>query len=110
LFEVPDFSSRKARLLKTRWQYWLPGEHLNYFTRQGLRSLLQGAGFETVAMRSTSFTRLLGPLDKAGLAGGREWILRHLGWFRWIKKLVLAARGLTGGHDCVLVAARKRTS
>lgn len=106
IFEVPDFGSAKARRGRDRWAYFLPGEHLNYFTQPGLRALLEGAGFEVVAMEAVSFTRLLGPLDQAGLTGLRDFIKRHLRWFAWIKKALLALRGLAGGHDCVLVLAR----
>lgn len=106
-FEVPDFGSRTARRERAGWKYFLPGEHLNYFTQAGLKALLASEGFEVLALEPTSFTRLLGPLDKAGLKGLKQTVLRYLPWLSWVKGAVLAARGLLGGHDCVLVIARK---
>ena len=70
--------------------------------------MLQRAGFEVLAFKGTSFTRLLGGVDKAGLRGLRELVLKNLRWLGWVKKLVLAVRGALGGHDCVLLIARKR--
>lgn len=105
--EVPDFSSRKAQQGRDAWQYFLPGEHLQYFTRPGLRQLLGQHGFVVLAEKRVSFTRLLGGMDKAGLKGLKDLILRYLKWLAWIKKLVLALRGLLGGHDCILILARK---
>jgi 2-polyprenyl-3-methyl-5-hydroxy-6-metoxy-1,4-benzoquinol methylase len=107
-FEVPDFGSRTARSKRATWKYFLPGEHLNYFTQAGLRALLESEGFEVLAFEATSFTRLLGPLDQAGLGGIKRVVLRFLPWLRWIKSAVLGLRGWMGGHDCVLVIARKR--
>jgi SAM-dependent methyltransferase len=109
-FEVPDFGSRKAQAERERWKYFLPGEHLNYFTQAGLRALLESQGFEVLRFEATSFTRLLGPLDQAGLKGLKQVVLRFLPWLRWVKSLVLALRGLAGGHDCVLVIARKKAA
>ncbi len=106
--ELPDFSSRAAREGRERWKYFLPGEHLGYYTRQGLERLLDRAGFEVLDWRSTSFTRLLGAVERAGLRGLRELVLRNLRWLGWIKALVLGLRGAMGGHDCVLLVARKR--
>lgn len=109
-FEVPDFGSRKARRERDAWQYFLPGEHLNYFTQAGLRALLERADCEVLDLHPTSFTRLLGPLDRAGLKGLKAVLLRWLPWLRWLKQAVLAARGLAGGHDCVLIIARKKAA
>lgn len=107
-FEVPDFGSKKARQQKSAWQYFLPGEHLNYFTQAGLKALLEAHGCEVLEQAPTSFTRLLGPLDRAGLQGLKALVIRGLPWLRWIKRWVLALRGWAGGHDCVLVIARTR--
>lgn len=106
--ELPDFSSRPAQRQREKWKYFLPGEHLGYYTREGLERLLDKAGFEVLDWRATSFTRLLGAVEKAGLRGLRELVLKNLRWLGWVKKLVLALRGAFGGHDCVLLVARKR--
>jgi hypothetical protein len=68
--------------------------------------MLEAEGFEILEFHATSFTRLLGPLDKAGLKSLKALVLKALPWLRWIKGLVLGIRGLLGGHDCVLVIAR----
>jgi len=108
VLELPDYSSRKAGAEREGWKYYLPGEHLGYYTRPGLTALLEKAGFDVLAFRGTSFTRLLGGVDKAGLRGLRELVLKNLRWLGWVKKLVLGLRGALGGHDCVLLVARKR--
>jgi SAM-dependent methyltransferase len=108
-WEVPDFGSRKARRAKEAWTYFLPGEHLNYFTVEGLKHLHEACGFELVFVKRCSFTRLLGGVDRAGLRGLREFILGHLKWFAWAKSWLLWARGLFGSHDCIFVIFRKRS-
>jgi SAM-dependent methyltransferase len=107
VLEVPDFGSRTAQRARDGWKYFLPGEHLNYFTQAGLRALLEAQGLEVLRFEPTSFTRLLGGLDKAGLKRAKELLLKALRWLAWVKWLVLKLRGLRGGHDCVLVIARK---
>lgn len=37
---VPDFGSLAARILKRRWPYFIPGEHLNIPTIRGIKLLL----------------------------------------------------------------------
>ncbi len=108
--ELPDFSSTSAQALRARWQYYLPGEHLGYYTRAGLTRLLDKAGFEVLAFRGTSYPRLLSGVNKLGLSGLRELVLRNLRWLAWIKTLALALRGALGRHDCVLLLARKKSA
>jgi hypothetical protein len=69
--------------------------------------LFRSAGLEVIEMKGTSFTRLLGGVDRAGLKKIKEVILKRLKWFAWIKNLVLRLKSLSGRHDCVLAAARR---
>ncbi len=107
-WEVPDFGSRAARTGRESWQYFLPGEHLNYFSLEGLKRLHKAAGMELVVSHPTSFTRLLGGVDRAGMKRFKEFVLRRLRWLGWIKALVLRLKGATGAHDCVFVVFKKR--
>lgn len=45
---TPDAGSLLARLMGVRWHLVVPPEHLYYFTRAGLRRLLEQEGFEIV--------------------------------------------------------------
>lgn len=108
--ELPDFSSGPARRQRAGWQYYLPGEHLGYYTRAGLEHLLDRAGFELLEFKGTSYPRLLSGVNKLGLTRVRELVLRNLRWLAWVKRLALALRGALGSHDCVLVLARKKAA
>lgn len=43
---VPDFSSFAARFLKSKWPYYLPGEHLNIPSKKGMEILLHNLSHE----------------------------------------------------------------
>lgn len=51
---TPDSGSLYARLLGKKWHLIVPPEHLTYFTRAGLKGLLEKTGFELLEMRSPS--------------------------------------------------------
>lgn len=46
LITTPDSGSFLARLLRTRWHLVVPPEHLFYFTKQSMRSILESLGFK----------------------------------------------------------------
>jgi len=67
LFQTGDVDSIRARLNLETWTYLQPPVHLNFFSREALRRLAAGVGFEPV--RSWSF----------GRAPTRFPIFRHFG-------------------------------
>lgn len=46
LITTPDAGSAFARVFGTRWHLVVPPEHLFYFTKRGMRTLLESLGFE----------------------------------------------------------------
>jgi len=105
--ESPDAGSLKARLRGRRWQYFTPPEHVQFFTRQSMRTLMLRAGFEPVWARRTSFTRLLAPLGLPGLSGLRNWIGTRAGKLAWVKRSAETVKGLLGLDDCLFVVAKR---
>jgi trans-aconitate methyltransferase len=51
---VPDIGSLPARVLKRKWPYFLPGEHLCIPTLKGMRALLEKKYFEIFGSTSDS--------------------------------------------------------
>jgi SAM-dependent methyltransferase len=105
--ESPDAGSIKARLRGKKWAYFTPPEHVQFFTGRSMRALMKRTGFEPLWIRGTSFTRLLGPLDAAGLSGMRNWISARAGKLAWIKRAAETAKGLVGLDDCLFMVARR---
>jgi 2-polyprenyl-3-methyl-5-hydroxy-6-metoxy-1,4-benzoquinol methylase len=88
---TPDLGSWSRRLMGKRWYFYIPEEHLFYFTRDNIRSLLNATGFEVVAnkraLKHVSFDygltqfeefnpiiyRLLQPVRRVLPPGAREW-------------------------------------
>ena len=66
---TPDFGSLFARMLGGKWHLMYPPEHLSYFTRQNMKSLLDMAGFEVIEMttigKSFTLKYILKTLQKA---------------------------------------------
>jgi len=52
VINTPDADSLVARLLGRRWHAILPPEHLYYFDRKNMRSLLEETGFEVVLVKT----------------------------------------------------------
>jgi SAM-dependent methyltransferase len=48
----PDYGSMARRLLGKAWPYYLPGEHLNVPSREGMRRSLTRAGLQNIDVRS----------------------------------------------------------
>jgi len=105
--ESPDAGSLKARMRGRRWQYFTPPEHVQFFTRQSMRTLMLRAGFEPVWARRTSFTRLLAPLGGLGLSGLKSWLGARAKKLAWVKRSAETVKGLLGLDDCLYVVARR---
>jgi hypothetical protein len=76
----PDAGSLAHRVLRTRWPYFLPGEHLNMPTRRGARRCLERA-----AEPGDSIT-----VDRVGLPYPPAYVLGALGLgrlARWARRL-----------------------
>ncbi|MBI2474515.1 MAG: class I SAM-dependent methyltransferase [Candidatus Taylorbacteria bacterium] len=49
---TPNSGSLYARLLGKRWHLIVPPEHLSYFTRAGMQTLLEKSGFQVIEMKA----------------------------------------------------------
>ncbi|MBX3467283.1 MAG: class I SAM-dependent methyltransferase [Planctomycetes bacterium] len=83
---TPDVGSVVARLLRRRWHYVDPVQHLALFNARNLRLLLERAGFEPIGVRSLGhFYRVgyvldrLAYLHRGGVPGALAAALRALG-------------------------------
>lgn len=59
---TPNIESISARVLKNRFDHFIPPEHLGYFSRQTLTNLLEEIGFKVIYSGSWSY-----PQDLAGI-------------------------------------------
>lgn len=59
-FTTGDISSIVARCRGSRWRLLTPPSHLTFFSRNGMRQMLCGAGFEQIRFGTTGYRR---PLD-----------------------------------------------
>jgi 2-polyprenyl-3-methyl-5-hydroxy-6-metoxy-1,4-benzoquinol methylase len=50
---TPNFGSLYRRLLGPRWFYFIPSQHLSYFTARTLSAMLRRAGFSEVRVRTS---------------------------------------------------------
>ena len=50
---LPDLGSVFSRLMGSRWWFYIPEEHLHYFTKKTVAALGQKAGFETIHSGAT---------------------------------------------------------
>ncbi len=50
---VPNLNSLSRRLMRQRWYFYIPKEHLHYFSPSSLSRLLRRAGFEVFRCRPT---------------------------------------------------------
>ncbi|TWT98093.1 bifunctional 3-demethylubiquinone-9 3-methyltransferase/ 2-octaprenyl-6-hydroxy phenol methylase [Botrimarina colliarenosi] len=50
---LPDLGAPQRRLMGSRWYFYIPEEHLHYFTRGVMRRFLEGRGFEVLKTRAT---------------------------------------------------------
>lgn len=96
ILSMPDLGSWSRRLMGRRWYFYIPEEHLFYFTRQNIQALLEATGFEVVttkrALKHVSFDygltqfeefnpaiyRILHAVRTVLPAGVREWQFRAL--------------------------------
>ena len=76
---VPDFGGWWARASGVRWPMVTPKEHLYYFTRRTLRSLLCATGFEVVSMGLAGTPVSFGSLARKGLGPAGPPVERLLG-------------------------------
>ena len=106
LIKVHDFSCLYARLSGSRFYAIIPPSHLFYYTRPGLRKLVELAGFEPVAARhignrlqiKTVFLRLARDNTKSLNHKIYQWLGRtSAGNLHFIKNL----------HDIITLVARK---
>lgn len=76
---VPDFGGWWARGSGARWPMVTPKEHLHYFTRRTLGSMLRGAGFhvESIGLAGTPVS--FGSLARKGLGPAGRVVERLLG-------------------------------
>lgn len=51
----PDYSSIARKMLKTKWPYFIPGEHINIPSIEGMRLMLENAVSMQTAKRSKKF-------------------------------------------------------
>ena len=76
---VPDFGGWWARASGARWAMVTPKEHLHYFTRRTLRSLLRGTGFEVESLSLAGTPASYGSLARKGLGPAGPPVERLLG-------------------------------
>lgn len=76
---VPDFGGWWARGSGARWPMVTPKEHLHYFTRRTLASMLRGAGFELESMGLAGTPVSFGSLARKGLGPAGRAVERSLG-------------------------------
>ncbi len=50
---LPDLGAAPRRLMGSRWYFYIPEEHLHYFTRQVMRRFLERSGFDVVRIQAT---------------------------------------------------------
>lgn len=50
---LPDLGAWQRRLMGSRWYFYIPEEHLHYFTRRVMRRFLERCGFDVVRVRTT---------------------------------------------------------
>lgn len=76
---VPDFGGWWARASGARWPMVTPKEHLHYFTRRTLRSLLRATGYEVESMGLAGTPVSFGSLARKGLGPAGPAVERFLG-------------------------------
>jgi SAM-dependent methyltransferase len=54
LVDVPNFGGLSAKILKERWPFILPREHLFHFTPETLRKILEKTGFKVIHWQTQS--------------------------------------------------------
>jgi SAM-dependent methyltransferase len=50
---LPDLGAAQRRLMGSRWYFYIPEEHLHYFTRRVMRRFLQRSGLDVVRIDTT---------------------------------------------------------
>ena len=106
---VPNSHSRLARFLSRHWGWWQVPVHINHFTAESLKRMLEKNGYKvtrTLYRGGDSLMLLLCAANAAGVTpSGRD-----LGWFQ-TKVISLASRVLrywyfAGDDELVMVARR----
>ena len=50
---LPDLGALQHRLMGSRWYFYIPEEHLHYFTRRVMRRFLEQSGFDVLRIGAT---------------------------------------------------------
>ena len=90
LLQTPNTAGLRHRLQGADWEMRDPTQHVNLFSPQGLRGLLERSGFAIVALNTISGTGLETGWRR-GVAGVKEWVLDR---FRLGNALVVVAKKL----------------
>ncbi|HVK62781.1 MAG TPA: class I SAM-dependent methyltransferase [Bdellovibrionales bacterium] len=61
---TPDISSFTARIMGSKWYHYKPGEHLLYFNRKTLTSVLEVSGFEVIRIEALPISMRFGDILK----------------------------------------------
>jgi len=76
---TPDVGSFTRKILRKHWHHFKPYEHLVYFSRFTLRSLLQPCGFDIIDMHHISRHRMIKTiLEKAPSFFGIDTLLLNI--------------------------------
>jgi 2-polyprenyl-3-methyl-5-hydroxy-6-metoxy-1,4-benzoquinol methylase len=52
--DVPNFGSLSAKILKSKWPYILPEEHIHHFSQKSIKMLFDSCGYKVVYLKSRS--------------------------------------------------------
>jgi SAM-dependent methyltransferase len=100
--KVPNVTSLRATLARSRWRQFKPPEHLHYFTPRSIALLFRSAG---ITVRYISKTGGLG-LNLKGGSGGNAVSKGRL--YSALKRVVLPVGRVAGLLDLLLVFGQKR--
>lgn len=54
LVDVPNFGGLSSKILKSKWPFLVPNEHINQFTKESLARIMKEAGFKILHLESRS--------------------------------------------------------
>jgi predicted SAM-dependent methyltransferase len=105
---VPNFESGNSKANGFAWKHLQPEAHLSHFTPDSLKNILLKAGFETLSLKKSGGTGLLGKESSVN-SKIKDFIAANIGKFSFLRKIIkFFAVSLFGKDDFITVVGKKR--